>query len=195
MTFSVESENREGKIVLQETDESLATWSCFSGISETLQDELRKANVLIVPHVGYGSREDLVYFPRGTEELLSSLRNASDASLDVDICADDSTYQEIDLHSDILRIAQLVVAHFLSPVVVDLVSTFIKQQLGRRFVNGKVISTIVLSETPTGRSIKIRYEGPAATYQSALHDALESLRTGSGSIELPETTARDGETA
>lgn len=195
MTFSVENKNREGKILLQETDESLATWSCFSGISDTLKDELRRANVLIVPHVGYFDREDLIYFPRGTEELLSSLRNTSDASLDVDICADDSTYQELDLHSDILPIAQLVVAHFLSPIVVDLVGAFMKQQLGRRFAKGKVISTIVLSETPARRSIKIRYEGPAATYQSTLHDALKSLRTGSASIELPETAARDGETA
>lgn len=162
-------------LAVRDSEETLEMWSRSEALSPKLRNSLSQANALIVPFVGYGEREDVRYFPEGTEELLHALRSRAGEKLIADICVDDEDYQELDLHADELRMAKIVFDYVVWPIVVNVLHDLAKRWRSARTSRLRVKSKIVVTRTPSGRSVEIEYDGPASVYGDSLRRALEGI--------------------
>lgn len=160
-------------LVVQDSQESIQTWTSRSYISDELREQLSKANVLVVPNEGYGDRADLVYFPGGTEELFHFLRESVQENLFVGICIEDEDYKELVLHVDLVIIAGFVVTSLVAPLAVDLIAEYIKRRVGKREAETEVRSKLTVCDEITGRSVHFSYEGPASEYRDVMVNAIQ----------------------
>lgn len=169
------SKTRQPSVVVKNSQESLSTWTSRPYISNTLREQLSKANVLLVPTEGYGDQPGLVFFPSGTEEVFQFLRESQQGNLSVDICIEDKDYKEVARHAEILIIASLIVTTIVAPVVADLIAEYIKRRWGSREVETTVKLEITVCDEKAGRSVRISYEGPASEYRNTMGNAIQNL--------------------
>lgn len=183
----------EPTLSLKESRESLDEWRNFEQLEPDVQKLLQSTNALVVPFIGCAFNDDLVYFPKGTDELIAVLREANSSGFVADICAGDATYQELALHADVLHIAKIVIDWAIVPLTVDLVVAYIKSYLGNRFKKSRVNSTLIITNTPHNQSIELRYEGPADVYDATVNTAIASIGSGRAEIaRLDELRASPG---
>ena len=164
---------KPANLVVKASDESISAWIKRPYISQSLREELSKANVLIVPNEGYHKRANLLCFPAGTEELLLFLREQREEGLVVDICIEEQDYKELPLHADWLIIADIMVRHIAAPLVVILIVEYIKRQSGKRMPKTEVRAKLTVQDEGTGRSVDFSYEGPATEFRDVMMNALE----------------------
>jgi hypothetical protein len=170
---------------ISESKESFQTWVNRPYIGAALREQIQKANALIIPTEGYADRDDVVFFPVGTEELFRFLRSSKHENLEIDICSEDADYRELARHSELLIIASFLVTAIVAPVVADLIADFIKRRLGSREKESTVKSEIIIQDEQTERSIRISYEGPASDYRETMAKAILNLKSTPLSPVLP----------
>jgi hypothetical protein len=164
---------------VEASEETLASWTESPGVGDAPRTTLGCVDVLVVPFVGYVGRPDLKYFPEGTDELLQILQAGLGRDVRVDICTADEDYQELDLHSDELRVAKMIFDYVLWPVVVSTISSWIDRLRARRHKDLRVRSKFVLTKTPAGASLEVSYDGPATGYRDVMQKALAAVADNS----------------
>lgn len=165
----------KAELTKESSQESIRTWAARSYVGNRLREQLKNADALIVPNEGLGDQEELVYFPEGTEEVLRFLQSSASDGLTVDIVIEEKDYKELSLRADWLMIAALVVKVGVAPILVGLLSEYIKKRLGNRIDNTIVKSSITVSDEETKRSVAITYEGPASTYREVMGKAVKNM--------------------
>ncbi|HEX5754017.1 MAG TPA: hypothetical protein VFZ09_47985 [Archangium sp.] len=158
---------------IEASDKSFDYWKNREDTTPELREGIAAANMLIVPSESYRDFREPT-FPTGTEELLEYLRENSPPELTPEIYATDTTYQELALHADILRIATLVVEFGIVPLAIGLLSNYLYSRLGSRRDN----TTVIFDMHITGhrQTAKVHYEGPAPAFEASIKKALETLQ-------------------
>lgn len=164
-------------------DETIESWAKRDYIGKELQEKLVKADVLIIPNEGYGD-DDINYFPEGTEHLVSFLQRNNRGDHYIDICIEDSDYKELAQHSDLLIIAGAIATTVFAPILVNSVSEYIKQRLGKRADDTTLKTSLTITNKSNGESINLTYEGPASTYENIMIGAVKEIIEGQGEIPL-----------
>jgi len=157
------------------SDETIESWSKRSYIGRELQGKLETSDALIIPNEGYGENPDVYYFPEGTEHLVSFLQNNNEGDQYIDICIEEDDYKELAQHADLLIIAGAIATTVFAPILVNLISEYIKKRLGRRASNTTVKTSLTISKTNEGKSIRLNYEGPASTYKNIMLGAVKEV--------------------
>ncbi len=141
-----------------EAHDNFNTWVNREHIDDALRSQLGTANVLIVPCEGF-REESIIAFPVLTEGLYHFLRDNAPDGMTVDLCAKDEDYHELALHSDLLMIGYFVVTNAVFPVLVGLLTDYIKAKLSRRAKDSTVkVQFTVVEADQSSRSLT--YEGP-----------------------------------
>lgn len=161
------------KFQIEETSENFETWVNKPYINEKLKNQLKKANVLIIPKEGFRDKE-FPLFPVGTEELLTFLKENSNKGIITDICIDDDDYSELALFDALIVIGAFIVTSVVAPIFVNLISEYIKKRWPSKSSSSqiKVELTVV---NRYGESLKISYEGPSEEYQRTLNPTLKAF--------------------
>lgn len=160
---------------IEECNHSIQRLAGRSDIGEELKKRIASADAVLVPDVGYGDREDLEYFPAGTQQLFHFLRNTSGDEQVIEICTEESDYKELALHADLVIIAGLIATLVAAPVVANLVSEYILRSLGRRTAETTVKSSLTVEDKNAGRSFTLKFEGPASEYRSVMLRGIRNL--------------------
>lgn len=163
-------------ITISNAQSGFPYWSSLPSLTNELRESIKEADVVFVPLPGYGQYKNPV-FPVGTEELFHYFVHNAPSNLKVELAIEDRDYRELSLHSDIVRIATLLVQYVAAPVVVGLVIDYVKKTLGAKFETAEVRFTMNVDKSrgDVKRVQSISYEGPAKTFESALSEALGSL--------------------
>jgi len=169
---------------VQPTDQGFEYWRTRPYLSETMQQQLQDANVLIVPLEDIRGVEGPVFL-RGTDQLFQTLRRLEDQDVKVDVTIDDADYKELSLYSDSLALGSLVMTLFVVPLVVNVVSQWINNHIGAKSAGERVKLQLVV-QSPDGRVTQLDYDGPAAQFESELRPALQAL--GGGGQGAPGST-------
>lgn len=111
---------------ITEVQENFETWISQSFIPENLKVDLRKAQILLTPTIGF-REQPLPTFPVGTEVTLAFLKKNLPNNISVDICIDDKDYAELGLYSNWKMIGAFVVSSLVAPIFVDVLSDLIKK--------------------------------------------------------------------
>lgn len=162
-------------------------------VTDELRRALKNAEILLVPQDGFRDHDGPL-FPVGTEELVQLLRDRSEGAR-IDLAVEDSDYQELALHSDVLTIASVVVTSVLVPLVLDVLGEFIKRRIWKTNDDRTVRAEIVIcrSREDETSSARIAYDGPADQFTRAMQEAMGALRRGEGAagvqIDIPEKAA------
>ena len=154
--------DRIDDVVITDSSENFDTWINREYISEELKSDLKKANILLVPTEGFRDK-NIPVFPVKTEELFIYIKNRLPSEYKIDICIEDKKYKELALHSDLVIIGSFVVASVGVPILVNIISEYIKQKIlkmGEK--RGVKVSLTVVDEK--GVSKNLTYEGEAENF-------------------------------
>lgn len=154
--------DRIDDVVITDSSENFDTWINREYISEELKSDLKKANILLVPTEGFRDK-NIPVFPVKTEGLFIYIKNRLPSEYKIDICIEDKKYKELALHSDLVIIGSFVVASVGVPILVNIISEYIKQKIlkmGEK--RGVKVSLTVVDEK--GVSKNLTYEGEAENF-------------------------------
>lgn len=162
---------------IAKTDNGFGYWLSRPNIQEEVRSELSKADLLIVPQEGFREHAGPV-FPVGTEEFLQYLRDNAPPEVTVDICADDTGYQVLALHSALLILGGLVVKKVVLPAAAALITGYIKKRLDAK--KDRVRVAITVTDGPPGqeRAATLSFEGPVAHFEPTIGKMIQELRRG-----------------
>lgn len=143
-----------------------------------LLDEIKEANVLLIPD--YVKREDKkrYVFPECTQEFLEYVKDNASDNLRPDIAIDDEGFNKLELHSAAITIATFVVTSIALPMMINLVSNFLYDQAKKMHREKKDVSAkvnIITTEESGKKSKMISYEGPVSGIEEALKSAAKDI--------------------
>ncbi|HFF3190413.1 TPA: hypothetical protein ACGCJB_003638 [Bacillus cereus] len=134
------------------------------------EENLKRANLLLVPYEGFKDFEAPV-FPEETMKFYNFIKNYDNKKLIGDICISDEDYAELELHADLISLANMVLESAILPVVIGLVTNYLDRKVqGRKNdVKVKVNMTVVDGD----KSKTIYYEGDADKFEETIKAANE----------------------
>jgi Zn-dependent peptidase ImmA (M78 family)/transcriptional regulator with XRE-family HTH domain len=183
---------------IQETTESPVTWAQRPFICADLRPKVASAAILLVPSEGYGDRRDLRFFPSGSSNLYAFLKQELPEGTAIEACINDDDYREVARHASVLYLASLVVTTVAAPLLVNLITEYIKAKIAGRGEATTLQTSVTFHNREKGRSIRLDYNGPATAFRDTALDVLarmhEAADLGSGSLRSDRPpTNEDGQ--
>ena len=162
--------------IVTQTDKDFMYWSGRPHLTNETREAIRHSDIVIVPDEGFRNHIGPV-FPVRTEELFQYLRQQAQRDLMVELGVEDADYNEVALHSDLILIATALVKNVVAPAAVSFIAAYLKKRLGNRFKTDEVRFKLLVEDTDgkSKRTRQISYEGPAATFESTLKQAVQQL--------------------
>lgn len=173
----VKHEVFDKKIEIEETDITFDSIYDKSFIPQDYIEDIKKADILIIPEENFREEGD-VLFPETTREFLEYLQEQIHKDMSVDIAISDEDFRKIELHSDLVNVATIIVSSTAFSIACSMVASFLydmaKKLLKRpQDLNAKV--KIISEETKTKKTKSITYEGPVSGIKEALEQASKDL--------------------
>lgn len=140
-------------------------------------DDIKKANLLIIPNEGFRDEGDLL-FPETTREFFEFLKEKASDEIVADIAISDDDFQRIELHSAVIEVAKIIVQWAVLPIATSMIAAFLYdlvQKYHRKPEDTSAKVQIITEETETKKSKKITYEGPVSGIKDALDQATKEL--------------------
>lgn len=153
----------------------------FERLTMQTRAAVERASIVLMPDEGFRDYSGPV-FPQGTVDFLHYLKEHAPTGTDVAIAAEDAEYKEVVLHSDIVRLATILVEYIAVPVATSLIAAYLWDLLGSRLPRAEARAAILIhrKDGAVEQTVRISYEGPAPHLQQALTDAIASLPTQTG---------------
>jgi len=157
----------ENNIKITDTDINFEIIYNKNYIPQQYINEIKKANVLIIPSEGFRDDNDICYFPECTSEFYGFLKNKK--KIQTEICIDDDHFQTLELHADIIYIATLMVQYVVLPIVINLISAYLVDKVKSMNEDSKSINVnIHIIVEKNGKSKKIDYNGSVANLEKTM---------------------------
>lgn len=163
--MSVEASNI---LEILESDLNFNDWIEKPYLSEALKENLKKANVLIVPFEKFrGNTEPC--FMAGTAEFYNFIQQEKPTGLVAEICIDDENYLELHLHNDTIKMGKFLVTAIVVPSFLYYVNKYIDSKFESRAAkdNGKV-SIEIYVENSKGKMKHLKYDGPVNSFKDLM---------------------------
>lgn len=173
----VKHEVFDKKIEIEETDITFDSIYDKPFIPQDYIEDIKKADILIIPEENFREEGD-VLFPETTREFLEYLQEQIPKDMSVDIAISDEDFRKIELHSDLVNVATIIVSSTAFSIACSMVASFLydmaKKLLKRpQDLNAKV--KIISEETKTKKTKSITYEGSVSGIKEALEQASKDL--------------------
>lgn len=140
-------------------------------------NEIRSADILLIPYEKFRDSE-ICLFPEETSKLFTYLvEKSKDHNYTIEICVSDENYNELELHSDVINIADILVNQYTLGILINLISSYLYDKL-RKYnrkdseVNTKINITVEM----TKKSKMISYEGSIENFERAMLKIEEQFR-------------------
>jgi len=166
--------DKENELIVEKSTNSFENWITKDYISSELKNELKQADILIVPIENFRGIEEPA-FPEGTEQLFTYLKKqfSSNHKYNIDICIEDEDYMELALHNDLINLGYFILTIGVAPIFVNLISDYISSKLFSSNKDRKIKTSISIIEND-GTSKEITYEGNIEHFDSVI-DEIENL--------------------
>lgn len=135
--------------------------------------ELEKADIIILPNESFNGRE-LIAFPEETASLIDYIERNPEYGLIVGIPVSEEDYQELELHSNVVVLAGILVSFVLVPILNNLLSAYLYDVL-RRYNQKELNAKIEITVEKNGETKKIKYNGPISKFKEAMNIAYDKM--------------------
>lgn len=140
-----------------------------SYIPINLIDEIKEADILLLPYEGFRDRNDFL-FPEETYRVYQYfLDNIKDTELKLEICSSDEEYKELELHADVINIVHIIVNSTAYAIVIGIITNYLYDKL--KDYNKKsadVNVNVNITVESNGKSKMISYEGSIENFERAM---------------------------
>lgn len=160
-------------INISDTDINFETILEKEYIPQKYLDDIKGANVLIIPNEGFRGKKGF-FFPECTSEFYTFLRNQKE--IQTEICIDDEEFQRLELHADIINVATLIVQYVVLPIVTSLLATYLydkAKSMNRK--SSDVNASVHIIVERKGKSKKIDYEGSVENFEQVMKTMDETI--------------------
>lgn len=140
-------------------------------------DDIKKANLLIIPNENFRDEGDIL-FPETTREFFDFIKETSAEDVIADITISDEDFQRIELHSAVVEVATIIVESVVFNIALNLIASFLYDLIKKYHRKPEDTSAkvkIITEETKTKKSKIITYEGPVSGVKEALEQAEKDL--------------------
>ena len=140
-------------------------------------DEIKKANLLIVPNENFRKKGD-VLFPETTREFFEYIQDHPNDEIVADIVISDDNFQRIELHSAVIEVATIIVNVVVLPVAINMISNYLYDLIKKYHRKPEDTSArlkIISEETKTKKTKIISYEGPVSEVKETLEIATKEI--------------------
>ena len=140
-------------------------------------DEIKKANLLIVPNENFRKKGD-VLFPETTSEFFEYIQDHPNDEIVADIAISDDNFQRIELHSAVIEVATIIVNVVVLPVAINMISNYLYDLIKKYHRKPEDTSArlkIISEETKTKKTKIISYEGPVSEVKETLEIATKEI--------------------
>lgn len=104
------------------------------------EDEIKSANVLLIPNENFRGKQGL-FFPECTDELLDFMKEQENENVIVDICISDEDFKKLELHADIVYIATMIVQWAVLPITTSMIAAYLYDKLKKSNKSSKETNT------------------------------------------------------
>ena len=146
-------------------------------IPEEYIDDIKKANLLIIPNESFRDEGDIL-FPETTREFYDYIRENANDDIVADIAISDDDFQRIELHSAVITVATIIVKNAVLPIVTGMISAFLydlSKKHHRKSEDTTAKVKIITEETKSKKCKTITYEGPVSGIKEALDEAAKDI--------------------
>ncbi|WP_303820915.1 hypothetical protein [Ruminococcus flavefaciens] len=146
-------------------------------IPEEYIDDIKKANLLIIPNESFRDEGDIL-FPETTREFYDYIRENANDDIVADIAISDDDFQRIELHSAVITVATIIVKNAVLPIVTGMISAFLYDLLKKHHRKSEDTTAkvkIITEETKSKKCKTITYEGPVSGIKEALDEAAKDI--------------------
>ena len=140
-------------------------------------DEIKKANLLIVPNENFRKKGD-VLFPETTREFFEYIQDHPNDEIVADIAISDDNFQRIELHSAVIEVATIIVNVVVLPVAINMISNYLYDLIKKYHRKPEDTSArlkIISEETKTKKTKIISYEWPVSEVKETLEIATKEI--------------------
>lgn len=130
-----------------------------------LEEDLKRANLLLVPYEGFKSVEGPV-FPEETMKFYKFIKGNEKDELVSEICISDTDFVELELHYDLITLTNMLVDSAVFPIAVGLITNYLDRKLQGRKTEAKVKVNITVVEGDKSKSIS--YEGDVDKFEETI---------------------------
>jgi hypothetical protein len=109
--------------IINKTEETKDYWAAIAQLSGGIKKLVLQSDVLIVPLQNYRENVELS-FHQGTLGFHDYLKQSLSNQAIVEICIEDSQYQELALHSNEYRLNKLLVNVVIAPMIIGLLTNY-----------------------------------------------------------------------
>lgn len=145
-------------------------------IPEKYINEIRNAQILLVPYENFRGRTDY-FFPEQTHEIYEIIKEeASKNGVLTEICISDEEYQELELHAETVNIPVIIVTSFAFPIVVNAISYFLIKKLETYTIERNVNVNITITVEDKEGTKTIKYKGDMKHFDDAMKTIKRRLK-------------------
>lgn len=139
--------------------------------NDELKSQLFLADILLVPFVTEFRDIQEALFPERAEEIYTFIRSRIQDEYSIDICVEGEDFQELALHEDLVYIGSFFLQFLAAPILVNVLSEFIKQRISNRPHKNPLINVKLHIENK-GKTTEIEYEG----YSEGFGEVIEVIK-------------------
>lgn len=144
-----------------------------SNLSSELLEKIKDADILLLPYEDFRGYKNCL-FPEQTYQFYTHLlKEAVKRSLSVDIGVSDDDYKEIELHADVVNIAEVLIQWVLFPIVTGMISTYLYDLVKQR--KKKMNANIKITVEKNGKAKTVSFEGDIENFERAMKSIDETI--------------------
>ena len=178
----------EGTCTRVDGDADLLLRRALDRLAGDTRAAAERAQIIVVPDDGFRDHSGPI-FPEGTVGFYRFLRDEAPSGIQVEIAVEECEYQEVVLHSDIIRLATLSLEYVLLPVAASLIANYLFSILRNRSKDAEIRLSLIVTErhNQSKKTVRLSYEGPARAFEKVLTRSLASRQDIDGSKTVPNT--------
>ncbi|MFP3356274.1 hypothetical protein R0K17_02835 [Planococcus sp. SIMBA_143] len=166
----IHESNRVNDLVITESNLNFQDIYSKPYFPKNLEETLKKANFLLLPHEEFKSTTNPV-FPEQTMEFYNFVNSFDSNNLIGDICISDEDYAELELHTDLITLATIIITSGILPVTINLISSYLDRKIQERGNKNDLKVKVNITVVDEGKSTSISYEGDADKFEKTLKSA------------------------
>jgi hypothetical protein len=165
--------NEKSKIQISDATVSFNDVYQNSNLPPELLEKIKTADILLLPYEDFREYQNCL-FPEQTYQFYTHLtKEAEKQHLSVDIGVSDEDYKEIELHADVVNIADVLIQWVLFPVVAGMISAYLYDLVRQR--KKKMNANIKITVEKNGKAKTVNFEGDIENFERAMKSIDETI--------------------
>ena len=171
--FMLHESDKKSEIQISDADISFNVVYQSPNLSPEISEKIITADILLLPYADFKGYQNCL-FPEQTYQFFAHLmKEAEKQHLTVDLAVSDEDYKELELHADVVNVADILIQWVLFPIVTGMISTYLYSLIQQRKRNINANVKIIVEKD--GKSKRVSYEGDIENFERAMKSIDETI--------------------